>query len=76
MIVHFQTTLPLLREANVVAQVLFIGSRSRSPVFPESIWKRGKLFPGVFFFIFSVLLLGKEGGSKANRAGQGKAGSL
>lgn len=74
MILHFQTTLPLLREANVVAQVLFywfsVSVSSLSRVHLEA----RKTISWSFFLFFSVLLLGKEGGSKANKARQGRAG--
>lgn len=75
---HFQTTLSLLREANSAQVIFYWFLVPGSPVFPESLRKRGKtIFLG---FCFSVLLfLERRVVARQTRqvkASQGKAGSL
>lgn len=73
MILHFQMTLPLLREANEASGffVFFWFSASVSSLSRGFFWKRGKLFSGVVSC--SVLLWERRGGVVVRQTRQGKA---
>lgn len=76
MILHFQMTLPLLREANEAPGffllVLGLGLQSLQK-FLEA---RKTISWSCFLFCTDLGKEGRRGGSKANKARQGKAGSL
>lgn len=72
MILHFQMTLPLLREANEAPGYFFYWFSASVSSLSRIFWKREKLFPGVVFFF--VLIWARRGGGVAVRqTRQGKA---
>lgn len=58
---HFQMTLSLLREANSAQVIFYWFLVPGSPVFPESLRKRGKLFSRGFCFSALFFFLGEGG---------------
>lgn len=72
MVLHFQMTLPLPSEANEAPGIFFIGSRPRSPVFPEFFGSEKNYFLELFSFLYCFGKRGAGCGSKANKARQGR----